>query len=364
MPREREARLSAPLSESLVPLSSSLPPLLENEIVPSPARYSAYYRDYLNHPVYQKYMHMHKMCLGEKGAGELEAVASELEQEDDPTFLSAAASAYLEAGIIHSADEPVERCTLADAAQLLWEKALVYEEWLEERELIAGSPDDIDDVSAPYRLATNLACMPAVRSMFEGNVTTEAIEQSLEELITIGGLVAEQTHFAKRQARYTEMNQYYGFSHEINTLVALMYRKDPRFIAIPSFHRAGAGYFYPEQTHDIELISQHYGTVRTILPIEVKSRVRQRNRRRYRSLLVSGRVDLQLSEWRDPNITRGAYARCLEGEPSAMDSYIVDSTQIAISGLLAHYKRTGRYKPLARRNSPTTYYRGDRNHIA
>lgn len=332
---------------------------LETDLLSIPERYGTNHRDYLNHPTYRKYLLMHKICLGRKGADDLEAVAGILSQEVDPLFLSAAASAYLEAGIIRCDDASAEqKCQLADSAEALWEKALYYEDWLEEREIGNGSPQDVDDITEPYRIATNLACLPMVRSLFEGDVRREAIDESIESLLNLGSLTTKQLDIAEREGLYRNAAQYTGFYHEINTLIALLYRRDPKFIAIPSFHRADTGYFYPEQTHDIELISQHYGTVRTILPIEVKARIERRSRRRYRSLIIGGQAHLQLSEWLDPNITRTAYQNAFEGEPCDADAYIVNSTQLAISSLLARYKKSGRYKPLNRHNSRTTYYSG------
>lgn len=341
-------------------LSSEIPSSLDinTEILP-PARYSLYYRDYLKHPAYEKYMRMHKLCLGEKGSRELQIVAGDMAKEDDPLFLSSAASAYLEAGIIHAPQEHRERVDFADKAELLWSKALVYEDWLQERQELSNEHETIDDITASYRIATNIACMPMMRSMFNGNVTEDAIDQSLEGLLRIGRMVNDEMALTSWQDNPSDHSMWYGLSYELNTLIALLYKRDPRFIAIPSFHRAGTGYYYPDQTHDIELISQHYGSVRAIIPIEVKAKVRSRNRKRYRSLLVSGREHLQLTDECNPVTTYEAYAQCKESSMPPQESlHIVEETQMAVRSLLAHYKQTGRDKTLVRRNSPTTYYHG------
>jgi transcriptional regulator with PAS, ATPase and Fis domain len=77
-----------------------------------------------------------------------------------------------------------------------------------------------------------------VRSLFEGDVRREAIDESIESLLNLGSLTTKQLDIAEREGLYRNAAQYTGFYHEINTLIALLYRRDPKFIAIPSFHRA------------------------------------------------------------------------------------------------------------------------------
>lgn len=320
-------------------------------LLPEPERYATIHSGYLRHDAYRSYQQMHKLSPGSEGSKKLEALANKMAHESDPLLMSTAASAYLEAGIVRDTADPLERLTLIAKAELLWEGALNNEQRLTEK-----SADS--EIDASYRIAMNLACLPMVRSMVIGDVKPEVIDSSIEKLVAIGGLVAEQKALADASGEYRKAAECVGVGYEIDALIALLYDRDPRYIAIPSFQRSGTGYYYPEQTHDIALISQHYGKIRNITPIEVKSRRSRRYVERYRALIIGGRAHLTVPLGHDPNITREVFERVRSGEGSDEDERTVDAIQLSVQALLAAYKRTGKHKPLARRNSHTTYYRG------
>lgn len=319
---------------------------------PSPERYAHGHYGYLSHPAYHNYQRMHKLSLGREGSKKLEALANKMAQESDPLLMATAASAYYEAGIVRDSAEPLERLTLIAKAELLWEGSLHNEG------RISGQEGGELQLEAAYRVAMNLACLPMVRSMVLGDVKPEVIDGSIEKLVQIGGLAAEQRVLAEAEGDYKRSAEFVGVGYEIDALISLMYSRDPRYIAIPSFQRAGTGYYYPEQTHDIALISQHYGKIRNITPIEVKSRRSRRHIERYRALIIGGRAHLTVPLGHDPNLTREVYERVRAGEGSPQDEQTVEAIQLSVRALLAAYKRTGKYKPLERANSHTTYYKG------
>jgi len=307
----------------------------------------------LDHATYRHYLLMHKMSPGEGGARRLEAMAGVLSAETDPLFLSAAASAYLESGIVRDSLDVTSKLVLAGKAEMLWEQALRNESTLGD---VNQSEND-----AQYRIAMNLACLPMVRAMFTGDVMPEVIDESIEKLIGIGDVCGAEEELDRSVGRIDSANMLVGVQHEINALISLMYRKDPRFIAIPSFHRAGTGYYYPEQTHDIELISQHYGKVRHILPIEVKARMSNRTAKRYRAMLVGARVHLGVGgsvDQRDPSPTRQALNKYRSGEATDAEKETVLLIQSTIGDLISEYKKSGKHKPLIRSKSQMSYYKG------
>jgi len=312
-----------------------------------PRRFASYYRDYLHHGTYREYSQIRETSSSDVGVRRLEAMAKRLSREEDPILLSAAASAYLESGISQGELDVTGKLTLAGKAQMLWGQALQNEATL--------TDTDGTECDTQYRIAMNLACLPIVKSMFRGDVKEGVIDTTIDRLISIGDACgAEETSHRIGNDVYSA-NMLVGVQHELNALVSLLYKKDARYVVLPSFQREGTGFYNPEQTHDINLISQHFGNVRSILPIEVKARISQESRERYEALLVGGRVHLGVNgsiHQRNPSLTRHAMARHRAGEATEDDEQTVLSIQRTMSKLLSDYKKTGKRKPLAQTRRP------------
>lgn len=314
------------------------------------ARYADNPWDYLNHQTYGKYQRMHKMHPGRRGAQQLEVIAEMLSGETDPRFLTAAASAFVESAIVRHDDEREARLTLIDKAQVTWENALATTDQLQR------SHPEIVEYTDSYRIGMNLACLPMVRGMVEGNVKTEVIQNSVKQLLQIADLSTIQLHLATKIGNGEAVSQHSGMQYEINALVSLLLQADPKYIAIPSSDRAGSGYYYQDQTHDITLISQHYGQVRSVIPVEVKAAASKRDRERYRALIVRGKMHLALPHLHKAEFTKDAFERYLYGEPTVEDIEHVETINRTVGTLLAHYKQGGKYAPLRRKTSKTHYY--------
>lgn len=330
--------------------SDHRPRSLSPEHYADPLRYSSNHWDYLQHPVYGRYQQMHKMFPGPKGAVELMQIADALSVETDSRFLSAAASAYVEAAIILDELPQDDRLALLENAEQHWCRALAGE-----GELKARAPELVEYTSE-YRLAMNLACLPMVQAMVQGDVTKEVIHASITNLLQIVDLSKLQMCLAQGEDNEVAIGEHLGLQHEINALVALLFPQDPKYIAIPSSDRAGSGYSYTEQTHDIVLISQHFGTVRNMIPIEIKAHASKRDRERYRALLIRGKMHLSLPGLYKPEYTTEAFERHLAGTATAADIELITAVESTVAELMSKYKQGGQHKPLRRKTSRTHYY--------
>jgi len=78
-----------------------------------------------------------------------------------------------------------------------------------------------------------------------------------------------------------------GLTHEKVTELMLNHQLRPWLIAVPTIARADTGYFYPNQTHDIQLIEAQRGKIVETTPIEVKSKAGTGTHARYDSVVIS-----------------------------------------------------------------------------
>lgn len=308
----------------------------------------------LNHPIYDEYARMHKMILDASSAEELERVGDSLSREEQYRFLDTAGSAYVESMLARSQSLPVEeKYRLIDQAEFMFEKSMHNQELLWEHELRERDSSDI------YRSAVWLACMPMLRSFAAGNVTESVIESTLTRLIAIAETSIVQLDIASRDGRSDAVAEHIGLQHEINAMVALMHQKDPRFIAIPSSERAGTGYYHQDQTHDLVLISQHYGQIRNAIPIEIKAAASRRDRDRYRALIIRGKMHLAVDGKYQPRYVTEMFSRNLRDEATKKDEEHLSTIRHNIHELTARYKRGGKCKDLHWQDSPTSYYNAD-----
>lgn len=308
----------------------------------------------LNHPVYDEYARMHKMILDEAGAEELERIGDRLSVEEQYRFLDTAGSAYIESMLARSRSLTVdEKYRLIDQAEFMFEKSMSHQELLWQHELRERDSSDI------YRSAVWLACMPMLREFASGNVTERVLGETLQRLIAIAETSLVQLDIASRDGRSDAVAEHIGLQHEINAMVALMHQKDPRFLAIPSSERAGTGYYHGEQTHDLVLISQHYGTIRNAIPIEIKAAASRRDRDRYRALIIRGKMHLAVDGKYEPRNVTEMFSRMLRGEATTRDERHLAVIRTNTHELTSRYKRGGKQKDPELTRSPTNYYNAD-----
>lgn len=298
-------------------------------------RYLQDHRAYLNNPTYHKYLQMHKVFVGGSGAQELITIADELEHEELPRYLDAAGWAYAEAGLVLADESTVKRIELIKAAEQCWERSLQAGQYL----LDERAPQFLYEDAAPYRTALNLAFTPLIKSIVVGNVTDTVRERVFADTLAVSQTSAVQLELASKRSDAGAVADYVGFIHEANTLLALLYLDDPRYVPLPSTARADTGYYHQDQTHDITIVNQHWGAIKKTIPLEVKAKASVRDRGRYKALIIRGKMHLSIAGRYDPRHTLSAFTNVYERMANLDDYRTVDHATTTLLQLLRLYQQ-------------------------
>lgn len=302
------------------------------------AQYSGSYGHFghLACKAYHEYVRIHKVLVGTRGAEKLENIAGQLEQESLPVLLDAAGWAFAESALADT--RPFQdRMNKIDRAETAWIDALRAHDSLVGSEL----EDSLLDDDTPYRLALNIAFAPLLRGIVSKNVTKKAMKQTFKDVLNIAELVSVQTHLSFKEGRGLECCQLSGLTHECNALLAMLYLTDPRYVPLPSTARADSGYYHSTQTHDISVVNQHWGTIKKIIPVEVKKAPSLADRKRYKAVMLSKR-DLVYEPHFTAHSTLSAFAAVYSGENSDFQQQVVDRVTEKVKLRLIEYQRRPR----------------------
>lgn len=305
---------------------------------------------YLENQQYHRYLKIHKVVVGNSGSEELIEIAESLSGEYMPKYLDAAASAYSEAALQSTLLSTENRLQFVDAAEALWNRAILIEAQIQSSEYSAV----FTELETQYRLALSLAYVPFTRAMVEGNVTDEVREQVFNETALLGKIVTDEMTRYYEAGCKDETRALAGLSHEINALCTLLYQDDPRYIPMPSTARADSGYYHPEQTHDIMIFNQHWGTIKKVIPVEIKSRTSLRDRKRYKALLIRGKMHLATNGV-DSQKTADAFYAISRDDADEQDIHDVERISTEVRYMLNLYQQGFTPESLAV-NSVTRFY--------
>ena len=247
-------------------------------------------RAYLENEVYNYYLQMPKGMVGEEGAEQLREIGRCLETEELPVYLDAAGWACAEAGLASQTLSTVERVTLVAKAEKMWIRGLVN----------TVNITETYDSERPYgengghRTALNVAFAPLLKSIIVGNVRADTMQKVLLDTSEI----AHDSRLSLAKAYENEDTDaaafHRGFLFEASALMALLYMEDPRYVPFPATARADTGYYHRDQTHDISIINHHWGEIKKVIPVEIKSTASQRDKRRYKALIIPGKMRLSV----------------------------------------------------------------------
>lgn len=307
---------------------------------------------------YDTYFRIHKVLVGEKGGQQLEGIAEALSSEWLPKYLTVAGWAYAEAALVQPNKPAVERMHMVDTAKMRWEEALTTQEQINQ----GSSQEWLREEIGSYRLALNLAYIPLLQGIVLGNITDKMLEQTFADTLAITQASIVERGLAEKEGDGDTAAAHKGFEYENNTLLTLLYMNDPRHIPLPSTSRGGSGYDYPEQTHDIVVINQHWGDILKVVPTEVKSKTSPRDLRRYNSLLVRGKMHLSLPGKYLPEDTTEAFREMYEEEPSALSRQIVTHATSTVKEMLQLYQKGQRIPTQGKATGVTRFH--ERNGLA
>ncbi|HEY8886312.1 MAG TPA: hypothetical protein VIM31_02295 [Candidatus Microsaccharimonas sp.] len=292
------------------------------------------HRKYLENAAYNQYIHMHKVVVGESGAATLIHLADELQGEELPTFLNAAGWAYAEAGLASHATSAVERIGLINKAEKMWQRGLVNGVSVGE----LYDPSYLYGEHEGHRTALNLAFAPLLKSIVVGSVRPEVMKRVLHDTSEI----AHDSKLSLDRA-YEDQDRdaaafHRGFLFEASALMAMLYMDDPRYVPLPATARADTGYFHREQTHDISIINQHWGEIRKVIPVEIKSKASNRDKRRYRALIIPGKMRLSI-DGVDPRDTVDAFYDLEHGQATTKQSVEIERLSTQVREMLRLYQQ-------------------------
>lgn len=302
---------------------------------------------------YAEYFKMHKVFVGESGGSELERIGAQLEEEWLPRYLDAAGWAFAEAALTQPSKATLDRTHLVQKATQCWEKALQSQYEFDNNE---DHHEWLSDYVDSYRLALNLAYTPLMHAMVAGDVTASTRERAFADTLAIAQLSVIQSDLAEREGNIGGLADHRGFQYECNALLSLLYLDNPNYVPLPSSARAGSGYEYRDQTHDISVIHQRWGKIHRITPIEIKSAASLHDRRRYKALIVRGKMHLSVEGRYDPKETLNAYASVYEGESNQDAERIATHASSTMQDLLVLYQKGAELENFKKIHSTTTFH--------
>lgn len=291
------------------------------------------HRTYLENASYDRYLHIHKVIVGEGGASELSLLGEELEAQDLPTYLDAAGWAYAEAGLAARSKPTVERIALVGKAEEAWRRGLVNSVDIGRK---LGAEYQFGD-NEGHRTALNLAFAPLIKSIIVGNVRPNIMRQAFLDTAEIAHDSKLSLDRAYKENDVITSAFHRGFLFEASALMALLYMEDARYVPLPATARGDSGYYFREQTHDISIINQHWGEIKKVVPIEIKSKASLRDKRRYKALVIQGKLRLSVGSI-DPRDTTEAFYDLVHGTSTVEQFVAIEQLSTQLREMLRLYQ--------------------------
>jgi len=296
--------------------------------------------DYLKHPLYDRYMRLPKGLLAPEGVPVLREVYEGLADETAGRFLYASGWAAAEAALVMRGGKngQKERGRLLEGASDSWGRA--HDRMVAVAE--AGTETN-DHYSLKERVELVLATIPLLESIVVGDVKLKTLEEVTSDYLRVGmDNVAFSRH--KRQAGDTVRATFHeGLSYEILALLGLNEKMSIRRFAVPSTARNDTGYNAARLTHDLMIFQQRCGVLRSMVPVEVKTRMSRHARRRYEALVVDGSV-LDVPQAGEPGPMMDLFARVHGGNGSEAELVAADELAQNMWAMVAQYTSGERLK--------------------
>ena len=292
------------------------------------------HRHYLDHPAFNEYVQMPKVIVNADGAQKLIEIGDELTQETMPRFLDAAGWAYAEAGLAMNNDSAERRVLLVKEAERAWHRALVNDLDLGRRYHEKWTKND--DTS--HRLALNLAFAPLIKSIIVGNVADSVRKSVMRDTAAIATDSSRVLTEAYAMGDKQTSGHHWGFLFEANALMTLLNMKSAQYVPLPSTARADTGYYHASQTHDISIINQHWGDIKKVIPVEIKSRSGRKDRERYEALLIRGKMHLSVNDY-DPRSTVRAFQGIVDGNATDKEIASIEVISSKLRNMLRLYQQ-------------------------
>jgi hypothetical protein len=289
------------------------------------------HRDYLQHPVYAEYMEMDKGLLT-SGFRQLEMVYEGLKDEAAPRYLISAGWAAAEAALVGVDQDPEYRLALLDAATDTWRRAL-------DNELVIRqhvSSERVEQEQA-HRIALDIAVAPLFRDIVQGNVTPATCRQVFDNCLAVAESNIQYLRAMEEAGNEIGHREHLGFGNECNALLAINRTFSPTWFAVPAPARAGSGYHHRGLTHDLLVVRQRFGLIRSAAPVEIKTTAWPFLVGRYKALIVESRTHLSVEDQRSPEDTLAAIKAVYQGRATDEEQLIADAATEQFAVMLHDY---------------------------
>lgn len=296
----------------------------------------ASHRDYLEHPLYDRYMRLPKGLVGSEQASVLRDVHEGLAAEEASGFLVAGGWAAAEAALVIKGVRNKTRQQLVESAGDSWLRAH------DRLVAVAETGEETDfHYSLKQRVELALASIPLLEGLIEGDVRVKTLQRVTDGYLQVG-IDNVALGREKRQAGdITRACFHDGLSYEILGLLGLNDEMTTRRFAMPSTARNDAGYYERRLTHDLMIFNQRAGRVTSVLPTEVKSMMSRHDRRRYHALVIDGRV-MDVLHAGEPGPMMDLFARVYRGDGSQADSDVIERMTGDMWDMVAQYSSGSR----------------------
>lgn len=283
-------------------------------------------------PAYEQYLRMHKVLVGQRGADQLEAIYTALKSEEMPRYLSAAGWAAAEAALVRTNSPVPQRLELLEAGVDCWERSLVNQ-----RNFNADAPHCLVEHAAPYRMALDIAVAPLLQHMIAGYVPREICRQVFVDCLNIAQANIVRLNLMVKEGDIEGIAEHSGFGYECNALLAVNRRFAATRFAIPSMIRSDSGYYHSHQTHDLLIIQQDHGHIRQVTPVEIKAAASNKDRARYKALLVRGKMHLSVEGKFKPGDTLQAITAAHEGTATLAEHEVAEGVTRQMLSMFKDY---------------------------
>lgn len=302
------------------------------------------------HPSYEQYLKIHKVFVGPQTATLLETIHEHLSEETMPRYLAVAGWAAAEAALVQTDLSTHRRLALLDASVDCWERAARNQMLLNK-----GDKPYLVEHSAPFRFALDIATAPLLKGIVLGDVSDPIQESVFKDCLEIAQANSEAYYAAVQSGNHDAIADHVGFGYECNALLALNRLKIKSWFAVPALARSDSGHHHPEQSHDLSVIRQKWGDIKSVIPVEIKAAANARAKRRYKSLLVRGKMHLSEPGKYLHTETLDAITAVHKGEATKLQAKIADQASEKFIEMLRDYRSGQLLGSIATDRSVTTF---------
>lgn len=207
-----------------------------------------------------------------------------------PSYFFAAGSAAAESGLVGTHLDTEERHRRIQCGHDAWKFAQklsidkhIDDNWTESKLLLFSD-----------RVETQLIFTTLLHDMVNGDVRPETMASTHRRLVQLGVTNLQLYNQATRDKDPGAISGRRGLANEIAMPAAITRLQCPSYFAMPTVARADNGTYMSEDTHDAIILEQSWGSIRSTIPCEIKSKGGLRPSKRYKSAMIRGTVHLRM----------------------------------------------------------------------